>query len=556
MANDFIVTDDLVVFGRASIGDGGRTTSGNILGDLEICNTSGVQIKIISDSTSISSIDFATNPTTGTAIGSLSFNHNSPQKFELIINETPQITVTGAGVTITGDFTVQGTTTTINSTEVAIADRTFLLNKDEVGPGVSTPFVSGIEVERGPISDNAGWFFNEMKNWWGPIGVTQSLGNVNEINTTTAGNLLTITGTGAIIVPTGTTGEQPAPTNGSIRYNTNTNTLDFVISGAWKSLDPTGTNSDFVAVVGDTMTGDLVMNGGQILIDQAISTISDPALAFRGDGNTGVHWPGANQISLVADGTERFAIDASGNATSTGDNFTLAGTGALQLHDGLTGQRPTPSNGMIRYNTTNNVFEGHVGGIWKDFGTVTTGGGFVEKAGDTMTGDLNMAADILPDSTANLRDVGSSSKKFQTMYAVTFNGTATAALYADLAERYTSDMLLDVGTVVIFGGEAEITECFEEEDTAVAGVISGKPGIMMNCKAGENDTNPYVALKGMVPCKVVGPVKKGELIVTSNIRGHGKSAGKKAEPYTAFARALENREAGPIELGTMMVSII
>lgn len=556
MANDFIVTDDLVVFGRASIGDGGRTTSGNILGDLEICNTSGVQIKIISDSTSISSIDFATNPTTGTAIGSLSFNHNSPQKFELIINETPQITVTGAGVTITGDFTVQGTTTTINSTEVAIADRTFLLNKDEVGPGVSTPFVSGIEVERGPISDNAGWFFNEMKNWWGPIGVTQSLGNVNEINTTTAGNLLTITGTGAIIVPTGTTGEQPAPTNGSIRYNTNTNTLDFVISGAWKSLDPTGANSDFVAVVGDTMTGDLVMNGGQILIDQAISTISDPALAFRGDGNTGVHWPGANQISLVTDGTERFAIDASGNATSTGDNFTLAGTGALQLHDGLTGQRPTPSNGMIRYNTTNNVFEGYVGGIWKDFGTVTTGGGFVEKAGDTMTGDLVMSgADIEPGSDTT-QSVGTASKRFANMYSEFFVGTATAALYADLAERYTSDMLLDVGTVVIFGGEAEITECFEEEDTAVAGVISGKPGIMMNCKAGENDTNPYVALKGMVPCKVVGPVKKGELIVTSNIRGHGKSAGKKAEPYTAFARALENREAGPIELGTMMVSII
>ena len=85
MANDFIITNDLIVFDRVSIGDGGLTTSGNILGDLEVCNTSGATIKIVSDATSTSSIDFATNPTTGAAIGSLVFNHNT-DIFQLTIN--------------------------------------------------------------------------------------------------------------------------------------------------------------------------------------------------------------------------------------------------------------------------------------------------------------------------------------------------------------------------------------------------------------------------------------------------------------------------------------
>jgi hypothetical protein len=47
---------------------------------------------------------------------------------------------------------------------------------------------------------------------------------------------------------------------------------------------------------------------------------------------------------------------------------------------------------------------------------------------------------------------------------------------------------------------------------------------MMNSEAGSDETHPYIALKGRVPCKVVGYVKKGDLVVTSSTPGYGCAA--------------------------------
>ena len=44
------------------------------------------------------------------------------------------------------------------------------------------------------------------------------------------------------------------------------------------------------------------------------------------------------------------------------------------------------------------------------------------------------------------------------MQCAVLTGTATAAQYADLAERYEADKLYQAGTVMSFGGEKEITE--------------------------------------------------------------------------------------------------
>ncbi len=95
-----------------------------------------------------------------------------------------------------------------------------------------------------------------------------------------------------------------------------------------------------------------------------------------------------------------------------------------------------------------------------------------------------------------------------TLYTGTFNGTATSARYADLAEKYESDEQYPVGTVVEIGGDKEITLF---QGGALAGVISDKPGLMLNSEAG--DTYQYVALKGKVPVKCEGTVKKGQYCV-------------------------------------------
>jgi hypothetical protein len=119
-------------------------------------------------------------------------------------------------------------------------------------------------------------------------------------------------------------------------------------------------------------------------------------------------------------------------------------------------------------------------------------------------------------------------------------GTATAARYADLAERYATDKEYPVGTVVVFGGEKEITVSNIKMDTRVAGVISANPAYMMNCEAGSDVTHPYVALAGRVPCRVAGKIKKGDMLVSSGIAGvaiatdnprMGSMIGKALEDY-------------------------
>jgi hypothetical protein len=47
---------------------------------------------------------------------------------------------------------------------------------------------------------------------------------------------------------------------------------------------------------------------------------------------------------------------------------------------------------------------------------------------------------------------------------------------------------------------------------------------MMNSEAGTDETHPYIALKGRVPCKIVGPINKGDLLVTSSVAGYAEKA--------------------------------
>jgi len=109
-----------------------------------------------------------------------------------------------------------------------------------------------------------------------------------------------------------------------------------------------------------------------------------------------------------------------------------------------------------------------------------------------------------------------------------------------LAERYATDVPYESGTVVVLGGEAEITVTSEARDVSVAGVISITPGIKLNTDAGNSQTHPYVALRGRVPCKMIGPVSKGDLIVTAdNEPGYAQSVGKENAGRSVFAKSIE-----------------
>lgn len=128
-----------------------------------------------------------------------------------------------------------------------------------------------------------------------------------------------------------------------------------------------------------------------------------------------------------------------------------------------------------------------------------------------------------------------------------FIGTATSAYYADVAERYETDTPVEPGDVVILGGDREITTTTVGYDTSVFGVISTNPAVRMNEAAGDDATHPFVAMLGRVPCKVIGPVKKFQRLVTSSTPGvaMGEITGQTG---AAFARSLVNKDSDDIEI--------
>jgi hypothetical protein len=125
------------------------------------------------------------------------------------------------------------------------------------------------------------------------------------------------------------------------------------------------------------------------------------------------------------------------------------------------------------------------------------------------------------------------------IYASLFQGTATAARYADLAEKYLADQEYEVGTVVVVGGAAEVTASSYGE--LAIGVVSANPAFMMN-KDLEGGT--YIALKGRVPVKVNGAVKKGDRLVA----GDWGCAQVAADRLDVFAIALESSDKSGVNL--------
>lgn len=169
-------------------------------------------------------------------------------------------------------------------------------------------------------------------------------------------------------------------------------------------------------------------------------------------------------------------------------------------------------------------------------GTVTGGltvGTLSVNAADNATAIFNSA-------TNGVGNIGASGATFNTAFV-----KATSAQYADLAELYFSDAVYTPGTVVIFGGTAEITISKHSHDTRVAGVISTEPAYIMNSSI----DGLQVALQGRVPCRVLGPVTKGQLLVTSNIEGVAEAVDyDQYMPGCAIGKALEVIETNEIKL--------
>ena len=208
-------------------------------------------------------------------------------------------------------------------------------------------------------------------------------------------------------------------------------------------------------------------------------------------------------------------------------NDTATITGKLTVSD-ATGIEVTTgglyANALTSYSTDSNLTLQANG-----TGTVVVNDGFSATGNvdlgndatvDTVTFTARVDSHIEPDATANNRNLGNSARKWNTVYATVFEGTATSAQYADLAEKYLADADYEPGTVLVFGGEQEVTVTKYKGDRKVAGVVTTDPAYLMNSEL-QGEHAVAIALQGRVPCKVLGKVEKGDIIVSSAIEGYG-----------------------------------
>ena len=280
---------------------------------------------------------------------------------------------------------------------------------------------------------------------------------------------------------------------------------------------------------GNLLTGGQVSATGNVIGANFIGNVIPPA---GGAVSTTGNVSGGN---ILTSGL----ISAGGNITSAAN---VAGTYFIGNGSQLTGL----SAAVAVTKFVNGSSEGNAGSSGGNI-TFTVGGTSNVLVLSSTTAyfgsDVSVSAIQKTGSNA-VGNIGSSANYFNRVFA-----TATTALYADVAERFAADELLEPGTVVELGGLKEITRSQQDLSENVFGVISTRPAYTMNGGAGEDDTHPPVAMTGRVPVKAIGIIRRGDRLVSA-----GSGVARAAQPgeataFNVIGRSLEEKHLE--ELGTI-----
>ena len=296
--------------------------------------------------------------------------------------------------------------------------------------------------------------------------------------------------TGATMLSIGTTGQRPSTgVVGMLRFNTTTNTLEqYKATDGWNAV---GTTSFTVIATqnfsGDNSTVAFTLSEAQttascIVSINGVVQLPTTAYAVSSTTLTFTEAPAAGDTIEVRKLTTTTSVTSIENADASAK---------IAVADG----------------STNVVITG----------TPTMGS--ITKTGSDGTGNI-----------------GQSDNAFNTIH-----GKSTSAQYADLAEKYVADEEYEVGTVLKIGGDHEVTMCDEDMSTKVVGTVSENPAVIMNANA-QGDHIASVALTGRVPIKVIGPIAKGDMLVSA---GDGKARAE-ADPKigSVIGKSLEDHEDG------------
>ena len=324
-------------------------------------------------------------------------------------------------------------------------------------------------------------------------------------------------------------------------------------------------------------------------VDDSIAAISTTAIS-QGNSNVTVTDSGTGSIAVSADATEvaNFAVAAS-TITATGDiNLTAGGDVNVPANVGMTfgddGEK-IEGNGTNLTISSSGTLSLNVTGETSVSGALTVAGNLTVNGTTTTNNSVNLTVDdniieLNSGISASSNDAGiiiergstgnnacilwdESADKF-TMGTTTatagdksggitvsvgtlvsnLEGTATAAQYSDVAERFASDTAYTPGTVVALGGAQEITQVNEEASDEVFGVVSSieQAAFKMNGAAGNDATHPYIAMTGRVDVKVIGTVNKGDRLISASVPGYARAATKaECTAFNVIGRALTSK---------------
>ena len=352
-----------------------------------------------------------------------------------------------------------------------------------------------------------------------------------------------INATDTMLLPVGSTGQRPTVgqvTKGMFRFNNTLNVVEFWDGTAWNTggatftvissdqFTGTGSQVNFTLSQSATTASVLVAINGVIQIPTTAYSVSGTTLTFTEaplstdiiDARTLVT---TVSTSSIADGTTTVTLGNVGGyiaQTIRGANIAVASPTSYTFNIPVNGYL----NGAIGANTPNTGA----------FTAITTGT-------STLTGNITLNSSngvtaIINGGTSGVGNIGATGATFNTVFA-----KATTAQYADLAECYAGDADYDAGTVLEFGGDNEVTISNTDGSKFIAGVVSTNPAYLMN-SAIEADYSIAVALTGRVPTKVIGPITKGQMMVSA---GNGRARAE-ANPVlgSVIGKAVESFGSG------------
>jgi hypothetical protein len=366
-----------------------------------------------------------------------------------------------------------------------------------------------VQFRRGTTAQN-----NAFTGAAGELSVDTTLGTIRVHNGVAGGN--TLASIDAVQTLSNKTLSAPTITGtlSSTGFINTTANISAAI-GLFGSLTSTG----FINTTGNVSAA--VHTGGAVTVTGFINTTANISAAILNSG-------AINSTGL---------INTTGNILATGLSVfgntrigSLAVPGALHT---IIGNVDVTGAGTEYFNIGGNIMA-----IQASFGSINSTGLINTSANvsaaigsfDSITVRAAVTA-IANGGTSGVGNIGATGATFNTVFA-----KATTAQYADLAEIYTSDQQYPSGTVVVFGGDKEVTQSHSSHDTRIAGIVSTNPAYLMN----HNEVGVPVALQGRVPCRVLGPVSKGDRVVASHIAGVAQALDpQQYQPGCIIGKALQ-----------------